>query len=248
LIWIRPRLRILTYKHDSGNDRFFFQFLFAGTIAVSSIVSQHYLTTATGQLEILLNIKQIEKVEKVRYYEIIDFDVAHNLGGSFVNLTTSGRRGRYFNIHVYFVFPILSDASEEISHTPKYWYGIKFEERMSNRISKEAKEVAWRSFYDECAERVDNYDFHDLDHFERIPTRNYYLKAIETRVKKTDKSFVILEPVKESYEDRNGHKLAWIFGSFGIGCIVILFSLIWPGYYEFGTKKDLSRKKTNEDN
>ncbi len=78
------------------------------------------------------------------------------------------------------------------------------------------------------------YSFHSLDHFERKPTsddRTNFFKAIESRIKQpADDSFIVLEPILEPYESRNGNKFAWIIGSFGIGISVLLFSLIWPGY------------------
>lgn len=75
--------------------------------------------------------------------------------------------------------------------------------------------------------------------------RQYYLKTIEGKISETaDDSFVVLEPRKEKYADRNGNKFAWIFGSFGIGFSILLFSLIWPGYSETERKRFLSGKKT----
>jgi rhomboid protease GluP len=91
---------------------------------------------------------------------------------------------------------------------------------------------------------MNKYEFHSLDHFERKPTsddRQNYLKAIEARTKQTaNDSFIVLEPIKEKYEDRNGNKFAWIFGSFGIGLSVLLFALIWPGYSETEKKRFLT--------
>ena len=77
LIWLRPRFRILTFKKDNDNGRFFFQFLSAGTIIACLLVSQNYLTTATGKLQKLSSIKDIEKVEKSRYYKLNDFSIAN---------------------------------------------------------------------------------------------------------------------------------------------------------------------------
>jgi len=251
LIWLRPRLRILTFKKDNDNGRFFFQFLSAGTIIACLLVSQNYLTTATGKLQKLSTISDIEKVEKSRYYKLPNFSVANYYGGTYTDFRTSGKYNEHLNFDIYFVTPILSNKSEKINEIPKYWYGVNFKEQISNKISNDEKEKNYQAFYNECIEKMNQYDFHSLDHFERKPTsddRQNYLKAIEARTKQTaGNNFIVLEPIKEKYEDRNGNKFAWIFGSFGIGLGILLFSLIWPGYSEIERKRFLAGKKPKQD-
>lgn len=214
-------------------------------------VSQAYLTTATGKLQKLSTIGDIEKVEKSRYYELTNFSVANYYGGTYTDFRQSGKYNQYLNFDIFFVNPILKDTSEKINKIPKYWYGVNFKEQISNKISSEEKEKKYQAFYEECIEKMNNYEFHSLDHFERKPTSNdrqNYLKAIEAKTNQTaDNSFIILEPIKEKYADRNGNKLAWIFGSFGIGFSVLLFALIWPGYSETEKKQFLAGKKPKQD-
>lgn len=251
LIWLRPRFRILTFKKDNDNGRFFFQFLSAATIIACLLVSQNYLTTASGKLIELSTISDINKTEKARYYKLTNFSVAPNYGGSFTDFRTSGKYNQHLNFDVYFVTPILKDTSKTITDIPKYWYGVKFKEQISNKISPEEKEKKYEAFYNECIDKMNKYDFYSLDHFERKPTsddRQNFLKAIEARTKQTeDENFIVLEPIKERFEDRNGNKFAWIFGSFGIGLGVLLFSLIWPGYSETEKKRFLTGKKPKQD-
>jgi len=251
LIWLRPRFRILTFKKDNDNGRFFFQFISAGTIIVFLIVSQNYLTTATGKLQKLSTIRDIEKVEKSRYYTLTNFSVANYYGGSYTDFRQSGKHNQYLDFHIFFATPILKLTSERINAIPKYWYGVNFNEQISNKISNEEKERKYEQFYNECIEKMNKYDFHSLDHFERTPTsddRNNYLKAIESRIKQTaGDDFVVLEPIQEKFEDRNGNKFAWIFGSFGIGLGVLLFALIWPGYSEIERNRFLTGKKPKQD-
>jgi len=251
VIWLRPRLRILTFKNDNDNGRFFFQFISAGTIIACLIASQNYLTTATGKLQQLSSIKEIDKVEKSRYYKLNNFSVATYFGGTYTDFRTSGKHNQYLNFDVYFVTPILSDTSERINDIPKFWYGVKYHEQISNKISDEEKESNYQAFYNSCIQKMNRYNFHSLDHFERIPNsdaRVNYLKAIEARTKQTaDDSFIVLEPIQEKYEDRNGNKFAWIFGSFGIGLAILLFSLLWTGYDETERKMILKGKKPKQD-
>jgi rhomboid protease GluP len=250
--WLRQRFRILTVKKgDTDKARFFFQIISWGVMTAMLFVSQAYLTTATGKLKELSTISDIDKTEKARYYKLTDFVVSPYFGGSYTDFRTSGKYNQYLNFDVYFVTPILKDSTEIIKNIPKYWYGVKFKEQISNKISNEEKEKKYQAFYNDCIEKMNKYEFHSLDHFERKPTsddRQNFLKAIEARTKQTaDDNFIVLEPIKEKFEDRNGNKFAWIFGSFGIGLGVLLFSLIWPGYSETERKRFLSGKKPKQD-
>ncbi len=250
-LWLRQRFRILTFKKDNDKGRFFFQIISWGVMTAMLLVSQSYLTTATGKLQKLTDIKEIEKVEKARYYKVTNFSVATKSGGVYTDFRTSGKYNQYLNFNIYFVTPILSDTSEPIGKTYKYWYGVKYRKQISNKIDADEKEKKYQAFYDQCIEKMNEYKFDSLDHFERRPTsddRQNFIKAIEARTKeRTEDHYIVLEPVQEKYENRNGNKLAWIFGSFGIGLAVLLFSLIWPGYSETERKRFLSGKKPKED-
>ncbi len=249
-LWLRQRFRILTFK-DQDNGRFGFQMIAWLTIAAMLYISQAFLTTATGRLQKLSTINDIEKVEKSRYYKLTNFSIAKDYGGTYTDFRQSGKYNQYLNFDIFFVNPILKDTSERINGIPKYWYGVNFNEEISNKISSEEKEKKYEAFFEECLKKMSTYEFHTLDHFERKPTsddRQNYLKAVEARTKQTaDDSFIVLEPIKKKYEDRNGNKFAWIFGSFGIGLSVLLFALIWPGYSETERKRFLAGKKPKQD-
>ncbi len=250
-LWLRQRFRILTFKKDNDKGRFFFQLISWGVLTAMLFISQAYLTTATGKLQKLSDIKEIEKVAKARYYKLSNFSVAPYFGGTYTDFRTSGKYNQDLNFDIYFVTPILSDTSERINDIPKFWYGVKYHEQISNKISDQEKESKYQAFYNSCIQKMNRYDFHSLDHFERKPNsdaRVNYLKAIEARTKQTaDGSFIVLEPIQEKYEDRNGNKFAWIFGSFGIGFAILLFSLLWPGYSETERKMFLKGKKPKQD-
>lgn len=250
-LWLRQRFRILTFRGDTDKGRFFFQLISWGVMIAMLFISQSYLTTATGKLQTLSKISDMDKLEKSRYYKLSNFAIAENFGGSYTDLRTTGKRNQHLNMEVFFVCPILDHQSQQIDAKPKYWYGLKFNRQIDNKISSAEKEEKYQAFYQRCIATMNTYSFHSLDHFERLPTsddRTNYLKAIGSRIKeKVDESFVVLEPVRESYESRNGNKLPWIFGSFGIGFFVLLFALLFPGYSERERQKFLQGKKPKQD-
>lgn len=249
-IWLRPRFRALTFKKETDNRRFLFQVISWGMICAMLFVSQDYLTTATGKLETINDIHQIDKTEIARYYKINSFYVATNYGGAYTDFRTSGKYNQDLNFDVFFVAPITMDMNERISNPPKYWYGVKYHEQISNRISNEEKEQKYQAFYNECLQKMNGYKFHSLDHFERIPNSDdlqNFLKAVEARTNQKSDDCIVLVPVTESYESRNGNKFAWIFGAFGIGLTVFLLLLIWPGFSETERKRLISGKKPKHD-
>ena len=74
------------------------------------------------------------------------------------------------------------------------------------------------------------------------------MKAIEARTKQpVDESYIVLDPIQESYDKRNGNKFVWIFGSFAIGFSVLLLALIFPGYSEIERIRFLQGKKPKQD-
>jgi rhomboid protease GluP len=231
-LWLRQRFRIITFK-ESDRGRFAFQIISWLVMAGILCISQNYLTTATGKMQTLSSIKEMDKVEKVRYYKLSHFSVNRNWGGIHTVIKTSGKFNKHLNFSIFFVTPIVAKNSDSI---PKYWYGVKYRQQISNKISRKEKEKRYQVFYEDCIEKMNHYNFHSLDHFERKPTsndRDNYLKAIRSRTKQlTDDTFVVLEPVNEKFEDRNGNTLTWFFGAFAIGVFVLLFALIWPGLSE----------------
>ena len=249
LIWLRPRFRVLLFR-PSFDGNLFFHIISAGTITACLLVSQSYLTTSTGKLQQLSTINDINKVENARYYKLSSFTVAPYFGGSYTDFRTSGKYNETLNINIYFVAPILGEAKYYES-THKQWYGVKYKEHISNKLDNEEKERLYKVFFNECVQKMNHYDYYDLDHFERIPTSNdkrQFLKAIEARTNQlTDNSFVILKPIIDRFEDRNGNKFIWIFGSFGIGLAVMLISLMFPAYSETERKKFLQGKKPKQD-
>lgn len=251
LIWLRPRFKALTFKKDADRKVSFFHFMTWFVMIAMMMFSQHYLTTATGKLQVLNNIHEMDDFEKVRYYRINEFEVAPEHAGVRVDFRTSGKRNEHLNIDIFFVCPILRTANEELSNAMFNWYGIKFHEQISNQLDEDEKEAKYEAFFDECVDEYEHYDFHDLDHFQRQPTsadRDNFLLAIKNRiVEEPDERYAVLIPVKEAYEDRNGNKFAWIFGSFGIGTALLMLLLLWPGIDEKEMERHLAGKKPKED-
>ena len=75
-LWLRQRFRVLTFKAEEDRRRLGFQMISWGIMASMLFASQAYLTTATGKLQILSKINDIDKFDKSRYYKLTKFTVA----------------------------------------------------------------------------------------------------------------------------------------------------------------------------
>ena len=248
-IWLRPKFRILIFRKDTDRKQFLFQFLTWCTMGISILISQMYLTTASGTLQQVANIEELDQKDPTRYYQIGSFRVISFLGSSSTDVRASGKHNQYLNIHIYFACPIVTDTVNYQPNSFKYWYGVSFEKQTSNRLSIEEKEREYNAFYSECVDKMDKYAFHDVTYFERLPNtedRDGFLKAVAAR-SKDDIGAVILEPKHEAFENRSGNKLQWIFGSYLIGTSIFLLVLTWPRVSKLELERQLAGKKPKED-
>lgn len=249
--WLRQKVRILTFKGDNDKGRLFFQIIGWGTMTSAMIVSQSYLSKATGDLAAINRISDIETVDKAKYYKINEFDVVPRYGTSFTDFRASGKYNQYLNFNTYFACPIVNDSSARPNSLPKYWYGVSFKEQISNKITPEEKERKFNDFYQVCLKKMNSYKYHEFEYLERLTNseaRDGFLNSIKTKIKGDNQiEFVILQPQYDTLSQRAGNKIAWTFGSFGIGLFIFLFSLIWPGYSKSEHRRQLQGKSKTED-
>lgn len=229
----RKRFHVLTFKRDDDRGRWLLQIICAFSLGGALVVSQHYLKAVAGGLKDLESVAQLDPKDHVRHFRIGHYVVASWMGGSHGTAHTSGRYNQDLNLEFFVVAPMLNDSAENLPSGASVWYGVKFHERMSNRASDAEKESRWKALMTRVEEEMNVYDFHDLDHFRRVPVsedRKAFLVAIANRAGATTGEEVILTPVHEPYGAGTGTTLAWIFGALGIGCALLLFALLWSRF------------------
>ncbi len=248
-IWIRPKLRILDFESDVDRRQFIYQVLTWGTMAASMIVCQKYLTTASGKIQDVANMSELDKKEESRYYRIGSFETIQGRGGSYVDATISGKYNEYLNMHLYFAFPMVDGTKHTQTEEFKYWYGVSFKKQISNRLSDAEKDRQYDAFYNHSVFTLNTHDFNDAKYFERLPNtddRDGFVKAVSGNVN-ADAKIVILEPRNDSFENRTGNMLPWIFGSWLIGACVMLFALFFPGVNTLEVERQREGKKPETD-
>lgn len=233
LIWLSPRLKVLTFKKNAESRRFLFVYITGFTVAGTLGFSQAYLSTASGRLLALNKPDEILQHPAEKYYTLKDFEADRNHRGSYTVFRTSGRYNEYLNIDRYTVSPILNQKDAVIGAHHNCWYGVRFGKEISNRLPEERKEEIAKQFAKECMDQMDgDYDYHNLSYFERVPLgdkdHKYFLKAIETRLgHAVDDNYIVLVPKSGKFEERNGNKLSWSLASFGTGLGLMLLAMLF---------------------
>ena len=211
-VWLRPKLRILKFKKEGSDAPMLFQFIAWGTMVAMMIVSNAYLKTASGSLEVINSIGQLLEND-TRYVSIEEVELDRQYGSAHTEFRASGKHNQYLNFDSYFVYPFSGGSKDNVQR----WYGVKFHKQISNKIEPEEKEEKYQAFFEQAVEDFESYDFNEADYLEILPhsdDRQGFLKAIERISEFTNTKPVILEPKEGSYETRNGKKFEWIFGSF----------------------------------
>ena len=238
-LWLRPRLRVLTFAENEDNGRFGFQVIAIITIGVMIAVSQVYLSSATGKLVAAKTFSEVEKSGKEKFYTIDSFGVVRKTGRWHSKIHTSGRYNKYLNFTLYYVCAISDSDTYNRARTYTWWCALKFEKQMSNRSSEATKDAEYDAFYRESMYRASTYNYRDVKYFERVPhsdDRDNFLRAASGEGNRINESFEILEPVRTPFESRDNSTFAWIFGTFFIGATTFLLLLIWPGYSSSSAK------------
>ena len=244
VIWLRRGLRILIIRGKNDNGFFLYQFIAAMSIFVPTLITQDYIKASISHLKQVDSPYEINDARNTDCYIINDFNVIKEYAGAHRASRTSGKNNQDLHFTTYFVVPLVdkSQQIEPVNH--RYWYGFKFTERMSNHANDEEKNIKWREFYEECIRKYEHFKFSDYQYLQGLTysdDRDGYIEAVKARQKNNRvKNLIILEPINEPFADKAGCKLAWIFGSFGIGAFVFLLMVLIPSidYTEFKKYKD----------
>ena len=227
---LRPRFKILNLEKKNGNLRDFYSFIMWIILSIPLIIAQEYIVTATGKLTELNSINEISKHELTKYYSLKNCYIDKNAIGVHSAFDVSGKHNESFNMHIYTALPIFEKSSDTGNTEPNAWLGIKYRKTISNRLEQYEKEEKYQAFANESQKDFDSKNVSEFVYLNRLShsdKREGFIEAIKTnrRYKVND---IVLEAVNEPFEARNGHKLAWIFGSSFIGSVIWLIMLLIP--------------------
>ncbi|MCF0062663.1 hypothetical protein MUK70_01065 [Dyadobacter chenwenxiniae] len=233
-IWYWMKFERLTFRKSQRSRVEQLQLIGYFTLFGMLAVSQAYLSTFESRMVVVKDVKQIEQMKEARYYKIDTFAVYKPIGGAYYTSSVDGRFQSNLKFDIYFVNPILTHKKQFITRTPRFWYGVKFNKKISNYLNSQEKQKRFQAFYQECVNKMINYDFQRLDHFERKPAsfdRQGFRNAVRNALQRPiNNEFVILEAKNKVFENKDNQKVIWTFLTYFIGCGVYMLALIKPGY------------------
>ncbi|KAF2081766.1 hypothetical protein [Flavobacterium sharifuzzamanii] len=253
LFFFRPRLKILKLKNSNGktyNDLYLLILWLA--IAGPTLIAQDYLKNSTGKLSQIDFISQISKQEPAKYYKVKRFYLDKSKIGTHTTFETGGRNNDiYINLSV--VVPIFDKKNDITNTSCKYWLGVKYEDRMSNRLDERDKQKRYEEFLKFSQYEFDKKDLSDFVYLERVGNSDIgdgYKMALKKITKINTEGSIIFISNNKPFENRKGDTLYWLIGTFLIGNIVWLLMVLIPKCNEIelrrfknGTSKDKDLKE-----
>jgi rhomboid protease GluP len=247
LLYLRKRIKLLKFKKKVRDPHFFYIFVAAIAIAVPTIIAQSYIRTASGQLSKLGNIVEIDNSHLTKYYQFDKIYLDKRFTGIYWFVNISGKHNETMNFHGFFTLPIMSIDSDTSKKYFKAWYGIEFTDNISNRLDQSEKEIEYQKFQKRIISEYNSTNLYRFVYFDRIGLNDQHKGLIEAVkvANNYDHSIepIILKPIDEPFENRNGNKFGWIFGSFGIAGFIWLLMVLFPSFNETELKKFLSGYK-----
>jgi rhomboid protease GluP len=230
-IWLLPRIKLLNLKQKKGDLRSLYIIIAGVAIVVPTLIAQSYLATASGKLTQLDNINVIEKHEATKYYTLKNFHIDKSHIGVQSSFEITGKGSQYFNMKLFVAMPIFQSAKDTLNEKCLAWYGLKYQEQISNDLTQNGKEARFQDFARESQRDFDSKELNRFVYLERLEySDDYdeYISAIKKNKSFSTNSTTVLVAINEPFEARNGNKLAWIFGAFAIGAAVWLIMILIP--------------------
>ncbi|NIG53374.1 rhomboid family intramembrane serine protease [Chitinophaga sp. Cy-1792] len=227
LIWFRDKIKMVA---ATGTRELVLQLFLALSMAIPTIVVQHYLVSATGKLTPLQTISDIGSTPKTKYYSLKNCYLDKEHIGVQHAVDVSGRSDEHFNMHLYLALPILDKAADTASHVCAAWYAIHYSETLDNDLSGEEKEAAYKKFINETADKYEKDSLTGFSYLERVPVSEAgkaFQKAIASDKTFTSSDNIILRPRFGTFEDRNSSPV-WMPLSFllffGVWACIVVYS------------------------
>ena len=222
-IWLRPKLRILKFKKQN-RDSVGHQMIVWVTLGAMLVLANNYMTEATAKFEAL---SSVEALEDARYLSLERIKLDRSFLGYKIDVRSSGKNNEYLNFNVYCVYPFYSELDF------KHWYGKKYSKRVSNNLNDYEKEKQFRIFVENSLNNFERHNYAEASYYEVLQIsddKDLFTDAINNVEINLPDNILIIEPQKGTYSADNSKTLAWVFGAFGIGTILFMITLIFPGY------------------
>ncbi|HWA27218.1 MAG TPA: rhomboid family intramembrane serine protease [Lacunisphaera sp.] len=223
LHWLRPQLKVLALPTGRTDWPVLFQVVAAFAIAAPTIISQHYLATATGSKTDLRSIGQVPLMPATKYYAVkeVVFDRAATAGDTGARLI--GKHNETLELIEYLACP-MDDPSQRPGSPGRVWLGQVYRKQVSSSLSSDDQEREFRALIGQSEQNFRELDPDTFTYYERVGISENR-KGLEAAVARSKRfapgaPITILVAHRDPFAERNGNKLPWVFGSMGIGATV----------------------------
>jgi rhomboid protease GluP len=236
LIWLRPRLRLLTVKAERTYPQFALNMLSVMAMAIPVILLQHLLVKTTGELTQLKTPSDITKKSYSKYYTVAEFAELKKYA-FILSATTTSNKGKTYVHHVYFAMPLIDKAVfQNVGDTIDAFNQLFNEDKMplvwlctekQFRIKKKANTQAIEDeFLDESISNFMDKGFSGVTYMERMGNntlRREYRKTIIKEGRRNE--LLILNAQFSPFENRYDQTLKWtVFGTLlSSGFLLLVF-------------------------
>lgn len=236
LIWLRPRLRLLTVKAEKTSPQFTLNVLSIMAIAIPTILFQHWLLSAAGELRKVYAPSEIAKGHYAKYYSVKEFAELKKYTSMRFAITSSNK-GRTLEYQQYFAMPLIDKNVFANAHfaqdtfltytklftegnPPQVWACMKYTFRIKKKESTRKKEDA---FIEICKNDFYRKDFSRITYMDRLGNNELqkgYKKTIVTEGGKHKP--IILNVRFNLFEKRSDDARKWAI----IGTLISIISLL----------------------
>lgn len=224
LIWLRRRIKLLKVNGNWGNGYFLYQSIMVASIVIPLINSVNYIDKVSYDLIELESVSEIINYKEEKYFRVKDFNFSKESCLYYVTSQTFGKNNDKLGHQLYLSCPV--------KQSKVIWYGIEYKKNTSNWGSSKIKNYEFQDFLFESEVQFNNSDYRKINYLEKLRhsnQRNGYLEAITSKIGGIEEDEqIILIPHKEKFSNRYEDSILWIFGSFGVGSLLLFGMILIP--------------------
>ncbi|HEY2584071.1 MAG TPA: rhomboid family intramembrane serine protease [Mucilaginibacter sp.] len=144
---------------------------------------------------------------------------------------------------------LASIRDDNVHYAPSAWIGVRYEKTIRNKLSPEKKQAAYEEFATESQRDFNSKPLDKFIYLDRIGTSKdlkNYIAAVTAKGDSLNDPVIVLSPVNEPFEARNGQKLPWIFGSFAIGAVIFMITLLFKPLKDDASEAGIEKSDADE--
>lgn len=233
LIWIRPRVHRLRFKNDNGP---FGYYAIAGfIIGLTALMAQELVVTSSGKLLQVNNLQMIPANDKSKYIVLQSYYADKSAVTAHSTAEVTGKYDNDLNFYIYVAMPLQSSSADSGKTSAQYWLGKWYHKKVSNDLSDQEKDEAYKSFAEETQKEFDTTSFSGFMYLERLGN-NKNRDALQEALKKVApndyNNKVLLTGSYSPLEAQQDRSWRDVLIAWGAGSLIWLVMILIPAFKE----------------